>query len=193
MALLRGEAAPDAGRVLLDGVPLTELRIEESRGRLLVAEHHVDLFEGTLRSNVDPLALLTEERLAEVLLASGSADIVAGAEHGLDEPVQVDGTTLSGGQRQRLGLARALGGRPPVLVLHDPTTAVDAVTEQLIADRLPDVRRAAGERTTLVLTSSPALLARADLVVWIRGGRVTARAGHAELVADPAYRTAVLR
>lgn len=193
MALLRGETAPDAGRVLLDGVPLTELRIDESRRRLLVAEHHIDLFEGTLRSNVDPLGILDGERLADVLVASGCADIVAGAEHGLDEHVQVDGTTLSGGQRQRLGLARALGADPRVLVLHDPTTAVDAVTEQLIADRLPDVRRAPGQRTTLVLTSSPALLARADLVVWIRGGEVTARAGHAELVADPAYRTAVLR
>jgi putative ABC transport system ATP-binding protein len=58
---------------------------------------------------------------------------------------------------------------------------------------MPDVRHAAGERATLVLTSSPALLARADQVVWIRGGRVTAQARHAELVADPAYRAAVLR
>ena len=100
-----------------------------------------------------------------MLDASAAADIVAGAERGLDEPVQVDGTTLSGGQRQRLGLARALAADPRVLVLHDPTTAVDAVTEQRIADRMPDVRHAAGERATLVLTSSPALLARADLVV----------------------------
>ena len=107
----------------------------------------------------------------------------------------MDGTTLSGGQRQRLGLARALGADPPVLVLHDPTTAVDAVTEQRIAG--PAARRTARrpvERTTLVLTSSPALLARADRVVCTCGGRVTAsRRATPSWSRTRRYRAAVLR
>ena len=76
------------------------------------------------------------------------------------------GNRFSGGQRQRLALARALACGAPVLVLHDPTTAVDSVTEAVIASRLPDVRRG---RSTIVVASSPALLAMCDRVVDLRG------------------------
>jgi putative ABC transport system ATP-binding protein len=184
MHLLRGEGAPRDGRVLVSGVPLTDLTIRESHRLLVVAEHHVDLFEGTLRSNVDPRARLDEERFAAVLAASAAADLP-------DEPVTVNGTRLSGGQRQRLGLARALAADPPVLVLHDPTTAVDAVTEQRIAEGIDAVRRADG--ATLVLTASPALLARADRVVHLVDGSVVAVGTHAVLSARDDYRAAVLR
>ncbi|QWF20150.1 ABC transporter ATP-binding protein/permease [Nocardioides sp. LMS-CY] len=182
--LLHGEEVPDRGAVLLGGVPLTELTIAESRRLLVVAEHHVDLFEGTLRSNVDPAGRIGEERFDEVLRASSAHDLP-------DEPVTVNGTTLSGGQRQRLGLARALAAAAPVLVLHDPTTAVDAVTEQRIAEGIDAVRRADG--ATLVLTSSPALLARADRVLHLVGGRVVAVGTHVELAELDEYRAAVLR
>jgi putative ABC transport system ATP-binding protein len=183
-ALVRRLRGEQEGSVLLGGVPLTELTVEESRRLLVVAEHHVDLFEGTLRSNVDPAQRLSEERFAQVLQASAAHDLP-------DEPVTVNGTTLSGGQRQRLGLARALASAAPVLVLHDPTTAVDAVTEQRIAEGVCAVRRPDG--ATLVLTSSPALLSLADRVVHLVGGRVVGVGTHAELSAGEDYRTAVLR
>src|SRR5699024_11981502 len=78
-------------------------------------------------------------------------------------------TNLSGGQLQRVALARALVADPPVLVLHDPTTAVDAVTEEAIARGAAALR---ADRTTLVIANSPALLARADRVVVLQEGRV---------------------
>ncbi len=190
MTLLRGEAVPERGSVCLGGQRLTDLDATAVRRRLLVADHHVDLFEGTLGSNVDPLGRLDPEQLREVLTASAADDVVDHAPLGLAEPVAVGGTTLSGGQRQRLGLARALAGDADVLVLHDPTTAVDAVTELRIGQALRAVR--AG-RTTVVLTSSPALLSQADRVLHVRGGRVVATGTHPELVHQQAYRQAVLR
>ncbi|MGW4278087.1 ATP-binding cassette domain-containing protein, partial [Streptomyces seoulensis] len=100
------------------------------------------------------------------------------------------GRSLSGGQRQRVLLARALRAEPPVLVVHDPTTAVDAVTEARIAQGLREIRQG---RTTVVVTNSPALLAVTDRVVFLDGGRVGAEGTHGELARTHAtYRTAVL-
>ncbi len=100
------------------------------------------------------------------------------------------GRSLSGGQRQRVALARALAADPAVLVLHDPTTAVDAATEARIAGRLRAVR--AG-RTTVLVTTSPALLATTDRVVMLIHGTIAAQGTHTELVGSSlAYREAVL-
>lgn len=157
---------------------------------MLVAGHHVDLFEGTLRTNLDPAARLDDDDLARVLGHAAADDVVALAEEGPDQHVSPDGTTYSGGQRQRIALARALATDVPLLVLHDPTTAVDAVTEHRIAH---GIRTARAGRTTWVVTSSPALLARADRVVVLSGGRVVAEGSHHDLVEEPTYAEQVLR
>jgi len=86
-------------------------------------------------------------------------------------------------------LARAVGADPAVLVLHDPTTAVDSATEAHVAAAL---RRLRDGRTTVVLTTSPALLGACDRVVVVRNGRVVADDAHAALLADADYRAAVL-
>ncbi|WP_220451154.1 ABC transporter ATP-binding protein [Nocardioides dongkuii] len=195
MTLLRGEAVPDSGAVLVGGVALTAQTVDQVRSVLLVADHHVDLFEGTVLSNIDPTGRLGPDELQRVLAASAADELVAQAAAGTAEQVTVGGTTLSGGQRQRLGLARALAADPHVLVLHDPTTSVDTVTEARIAEGLRALRHpdGPGTRSTVVLTSSPALLARADVVVHLRDGLVRARGTHADLVRDEAYAAAVLR
>jgi len=202
--LLRGAVAADdhRGTVAVDGVPVAELTLDGLRERVLVEPHDTALFAGTLRSNLLVRPGQAADPLPAAIGAAGADDIVAAHPAGLDHPVTDRGTSLSGGQRQRIGLARALAADPPILVLHDPTTAVDATTEERLAAGLRAVRHgrtvdpavAAEAPATLVVTSSPALLSRADRVCVLAAGRVAGAAPHHDLVrTDPTYRAAVLR
>ncbi|RSM51130.1 ABC transporter permease [Actinoplanes sp. ATCC 53533] len=132
---------------------------------------------------------------ADVLSAAAADEVLASQPDGLAALVAERGASLSGGQRQRIALARALLARPPVLVLHDPTTAVDAVTEHAIAQGIRALRHGpeAGF-ATVVITSSPALLAATDRIVVLGDGVVTAEGAHETLGAsDETYRQLVLR
>lgn len=154
-------ASQDGALVRLDGVAARELSPAEYRSRVVVAPHRATLFTGTLRDNI----ALTTGRHDQVQAAARAAacdDFAAD----LDVPAGEGGNRLSGGQRQRIALARAVASDAPVLVLHDPTTAVDSVTEHAIAQRLPDIR--AG-RSTLLFASAPALLGCCDRVVELPG------------------------
>jgi putative ABC transport system ATP-binding protein len=176
---------PASGVVELDGVPLPDLDPAELRTAVLVAAHDAALFDGTLGENIGATPG------AESAMAAASADEVADAlPLGTAAEVGEGGRSLSGGQRQRVALARALNARRAVLVVHDPTTAVDAVTEARIAAGVREFRHG---RTTVLVTNSPALLAVTDRVVLLDAGRVTADGPHADLVRGHAtYRTAVL-
>ncbi|WP_235497991.1 ABC transporter ATP-binding protein [Frankia sp. R43] len=184
---LAGEAEPEAGHILLDGTPLGALAPAAVRRTMLVPPHDGNLFEGSLRENI------AAGRPGDVTRAARAAradQVAAALPGGLDGAVAERGRSLSGGQRQRVALARALHADPPVLVLHEPTTAVDTVTELEIAAGLRELR--AG-RTTLIVTSSPALLTAADRVVLVENGRVTATGAHDVLARSSAgYREAVL-
>ncbi|MGW0841587.1 ABC transporter ATP-binding protein [Streptomyces sp. NPDC002787] len=182
---------PDEGTVELDGTALTALGLGAVRSAILVAEHDADLFEGTVLENVTAAAgALAPGGVTTVLAASGTDEVARALPDGVDTAVSARGRSLSGGQRQRVALARALAADAPVLVVHEPATAVDAVTETRIAAGIRDVRRG---RTTLLVTNSPALLAVTDRVLLLRDGRVTATGDHDRLVHDSAdYRTAVL-
>ncbi len=182
------------GDIRLGGAVLEELDLAEARGALLVEPHKADLFTGSLRSNlvsgdVDPAVLESS------LQASSAVDVIDVHRDGLEHGVTERGSSLSGGQRQRLTLARALLQAAPVLVLHEPTTAVDAVTEAAVAQGIAELRHGptAGAFTTVILTSSPALLAVADHVVLIDGGRVVVEGTHEDLMDRTDYSSAVLR
>ncbi|WLW50958.1 ABC transporter ATP-binding protein [Streptomyces sp. YU58] len=190
-AVLAARVPPEAyeGTVRIGGRDLAELSVEAVREHLLVNPYDAEIFAGTLRSNIDPPG--TSRTVAEAVEASMLTDVVALHREGLDYGVRDRGANLSGGQRQRLSLARALAADSDVLVLHDPTTAVDAVTEQLIARNVAELRRG---RTTVVLTSSPALLDAADRVLVLDDGVVTAEDTHRNLLAtDAEYCRAVAR
>ncbi|MFE2015202.1 ABC transporter ATP-binding protein [Streptomyces sp. NPDC059491] len=189
---LARERDPAEGTVALDGVALAALDPDALRRTVLVAHHDADLFETTLLENVRAGAGADADPtvVARALTASAADDVAQLLPDGADTLLAERGRSLSGGQRQRVALARALAADRPVLVLHDPTTAVDTVTESRIAGRLRELRR---DRTTVLVTTSPALLAVTDRVVVLDDGAVRADGHHDELLAaDAAYRATVL-
>ncbi|MFJ2592577.1 ABC transporter ATP-binding protein [Streptomyces erythrochromogenes] len=190
-AVLAVRVPPHAyeGAVRVGGQEVAELSVEAVREHMLVNPYDAEIFAGTLRTNIDPSG--RSRTVPEAVEASMLTDVVALHREGLDYAVRDRGANLSGGQRQRLSLARALAADSDVLVLHDPTTAVDAVTEQLIARNIARLRRG---RTTLVITSSPALLDAADRVLVLDDGVITAEDTHRNLLAtDRNYCLAVAR
>ncbi|MET8372014.1 ABC transporter ATP-binding protein [Micromonospora profundi] len=172
------------------GVPLTGIALDEVRARILVADHESYLFAGTLR-DILHTAADDDDRFNAALRVASAEDVVDALPAGLDTPIDARGRTLSGGQRQRVRLARALLAEPEVLILVDPTSAVDAHTEARIAERL---RAARAGRTTVLISTSPLLLGRADLVAHLSAGRITATGSHADLLdRDVDYRHLVAR
>ncbi|MGW2284809.1 ABC transporter transmembrane domain-containing protein [Streptomyces phaeochromogenes] len=182
---------------LVGGVPLDELPLDSARSAVLVQDKDPVLLSGTLRELLDVPAsgdVSAEEALAaaqcgDVLdaLAQGSLD----AADPMDARITERGRSLSGGQRQRLALARSLITDPEVLVLDEPTSAVDSHTEARIADGVRSLRQG---RTTVVFTSSPLLLDHADRVVLVHEGEVAAVGVHRELLhSEPRYRAVVTR
>lgn len=173
------------------GTPLRDLALDEVRHRILVSDNDAYLFAGSLREVLDPHGTRDDTEIHSALHVAGADDVVASMPDGLDSAVEPQGRNLSGGQRQRVRLARALLADPEVLLLVEPTSAVDAHTESTIAERLHEAR--AG-RTTVVAGASPLLLDRADRVVLLVAGKAAAVGTHGDLLAErPDYRALVLR
>ncbi|WP_063763216.1 ABC transporter transmembrane domain-containing protein [Streptomyces sp. NRRL WC-3742] len=191
-----GETPPPSVR--LGGTDLDAVPLAEAREAVLVQDKEPVLLSGTLGELFDipssgrvPVAeALAATRCDDVLHALAAAGAVRDGD-AMGARIAERGRSLSGGQRQRLALARSVLADPPVLVLDEPTSAVDAHTESRIAAGLRGVR--AG-RTTVVFATSPLLLDQADRVVLLRGGRAVAAGRHGELMrAEPAYRAVVAR
>ncbi len=187
---LGSEAEPAAGSIAVGGTPLSALEPARARAAVVVCPHEPALLADTVRGERRRAAGGDAAAVARAIAAAAVEDVVAALPEGAATRLTDGGRSLSGGQRQRVALARALAAPAPVLVLHEPTTALDAATEARVAGALRAVR--AG-RTTLLVTTSPALLAACDAVTVVRDGRAVAAGVHAELLtADARYREAVL-
>ncbi|MGW8701235.1 ABC transporter transmembrane domain-containing protein [Streptomyces eurythermus] len=194
---LGGHPAEPGRSVLLGGVPLDDLPLDSARTAVLVQDKDPVLLSGTLRELLD-VPSSGAVRAGDALAAAQCEDVLDALVQGsldaadpLDARITERGRSLSGGQRQRLALARSLITDPEVLVLDEPTSAVDSHTEARIADGL---RRLRSGRTTVVFTSSPLLLDRADQVALVHEGRVAAVGPHRELIdGEPRYRAVVTR
>ncbi|MFD0967617.1 ABC transporter transmembrane domain-containing protein [Plantactinospora endophytica] len=173
------------------GMPLGGIALPEVRDRILVADHDSYLFAGTLREILHGGRRHEDAELRAALRVASAEDVVDALPEDLDTAIDTRARRLSGGQRQRVRLARALLAEPEVLILIDPTSAVDAHTEARIAQRL---RAARAGRTTVLLATSPLLLGHVDEVAYLRDGRVVDTGSHAELLdRNPGYRALVSR
>ncbi len=178
------------GPVLLDGVSLSDLEHRFVRQAIVLSDANATLFSGRLRDELDIRGQASDHDIMLAIATASADDVLETLETGLETDVEERGRAFSGGQRQRMVLARALVADADILVLVEPTSAVDAHTEARIASRLRDYR--AG-RTTVVTTASPLLLDQVDEVALLAAGRVVAVGSHRELMDDPRYRRIVAR
>ncbi|MFB6948619.1 thiol reductant ABC exporter subunit CydD [Streptomyces niveus] len=169
--VLLGFTAPTEGRVRVGGTDLSELDLDRWRERIAWVPQHPYLFAGTIAENVRLARPDADDAaVTRALRDAGAYDFVTALPLGADTPLGEDGTGLSAGQRQRLALARAFLADRPLLLLDEPTAALDGETE---ATLVPTIRRLATGRTVLLVIHRPALLSVADRVVEVGGGRGT--------------------
>jgi ATP-binding cassette, subfamily B, bacterial MsbA len=171
---------PQAGRVTIGGVPVTQMKMTDLRGLFSVVTQEALLFDETLRENIVlGREDVSEARLQEVLKAAHVADFLPKLDNGLETLVGPRGSALSGGQRQRVVIARALLRDTPVLLLDEATSALDAQSEQVVQDALDRLSKG---RTTIVIAHRLATIRSADKIVVMDRGRVTDAGSHQELL-----------
>lgn len=186
-----GRTSPGLGGVTWGTLSLDEVPIGAVREAVVVSESTPHLYSGPVRRELLAGVQRSDEAIAEALQVASAQDALDAVEGGLRGELEERGRALSGGQRQRLALTRALLRDPEVLILVEPTSAVDAHTEARIASRLTEHRRG---RTTVLATASPLLLDQADEVLLIEDGQMRDRGRHHDLARrSAAYRSIVLR
>lgn len=175
--------APSAGRILLDGQSIGELRLSDYRRQLAVVFQNIVLFSDTIRANVafGQVDRADDAAIFAALQVAQARDFVEALPDGLDTKLSDGGGGLSGGQRQRLAIARAVLKDAPVLILDEATSALDNESEAAIQASLDS---AAAGRTTLVIAHRLSTIERADLIVVMDKGQISAVGNHADLMAS---------
>lgn len=169
---------------------LTRVFADEIRERILLADHDAMIFSGTIRSVVSAGRELSDHDVLNALRAAAAEDILTLFEDGLDGMVAAGGNNLSGGQRERLRLARALARQPEVLLASEPTSALDAFTESLVAERFARFRIG---KQTMIATRSPLMLTRLSTIHYVVRGQVVSTGTHHDLLENRGYRRLVAR
>ena len=184
---------PQQGRLLIDGVDVREYRLEDLRRRIGIVFQESFLFSNTIAANLafgHPEA--TREQIERAARIARAHDFISALPEGYDTVLGEGGNTLSGGQRQRLAIARALLLEPAILLLDDPTAAIDSRTEHEIFTALEDAVRG---RTTFIVAHRVSTLRRADFIIVLENGRIVQKGTHAELLRTPGayHRVAALQ
>ena len=168
------------GNITIDGVDVRDVTLESLRRNVGVVLQDVFLFIASVRENISyGVADAPLEQVAAAARAANLHDFIMGLPNGYDTLVGERGVTLSGGQKQRMAIARTLLLDPPVLILDDSTSSVDAQTESLIQHALDEVMKG---RTTFIIANRVSSLKRADLILVLRDGEIAERGTHQELI-----------
>ncbi len=174
------------GRVLVDGMNVNKLRMDDLRSRIAVVPQKATLFKGTIRSNLlwgNENA--TEEELLAAVHTAQADDVLKSKALGLDEPVEQGGRNFSGGQRQRLTIARALVRKPEILILDDSASALDYATDAALRRAIREMEH---PPTTFIVSQRAASVLHADLILVLDDGKVEGMGTHEELLAScPIY------
>jgi ABC-type multidrug transport system fused ATPase/permease subunit len=171
---------PTAGRVLVDGVDVRGYKIRSLRDRIAIVLQEPMLFSGTIADNLRYGRLdATMEEIQEAARAAHAHDFIARLPKGYDTEIAEAGASLSGGERQRLSVARALLKNAPILILDEPTSSLDAISEEIVFAALKRLR--AG-RTTIVIAHRLSTVRDADTILVLDGGRIAAQGKHEELL-----------
>ena len=172
---------PGAGRVLIDGVDLRDLKLQGLRSNIGFVLQDTVLFCGTVRDNIAygrPGA--TDEEIIEAAKLANAHEFIARMPKGYDSMVGERGLTLSGGQRQRLGIARAIIRNAPILILDEPTAALDTESEKLVIDALERLMKG---RTVITIAHRLSTIRDAHKIIVLKDGSIAEQGTHDELVA----------
>ncbi len=188
LKLIDGLVAPTAGRVMIDGLPVGHIEPALLRATIGLAMQDAEVFQGTLRDNItmgDPS--LSDTRVLEAAKTSLAMTWISRLPKGLDTAVRERGAGLSAGQKQSLTLARALAREPAILLLDEPSSAMDPPSEAQLVERL---RADIGQRTLLLVTHRPAMLDLVDRIIVLEGGMKVLDGPKASVIASLRARAA---
>ncbi|MFC3624724.1 lipid A export permease/ATP-binding protein MsbA [Vogesella amnigena] len=174
---------PSGGQVLLDGLPLSEIRLADLRRNIALVSQDVVLFNDTVAANIAYGALRGTDRasIVEAARAANALEFIESLPEGFDTMIGENGAKLSGGQRQRLAIARALLKNAPILILDEATSALDTQSERLVQSALENLMK---DRTTLVIAHRLSTIEHADCIVVMHQGRIRESGSHQQLLAQ---------
>jgi ATP-binding cassette subfamily C protein LapB len=168
--LILGLYPPEEGLIMVDGTDIRQLNPNDLRAHVGAAMQESVLLTGSVRENIQlGRAGVDDEELLRVSQISGTHSFMGQIANGYDLRLADRGEGLSGGQRQSISIARALAGRPPIMVLDEPSSAMDAQTEGALIQRLQEELKG---RTTILITHRPPLLALAQRIILLDQGKI---------------------
>lgn len=163
---------PMLGVVRLDGVNVADWPREEIGAHLGYLPQDIELFPGTVAQNIARFGEVDAKLVVDAAKLAGAHQAILALPGGYDTEIGPGGANLSGGQRQRIGIARAFYGEPPLIILDEPTSNLDAEGEAAVRQAIESLRERG--RSVIVIAHRPALLGGTDLLLVVQGGRVAA-------------------
>jgi ABC-type multidrug transport system fused ATPase/permease subunit len=169
-----------SGRVVVDGVDVHQYKVRSLREKIAIVLQDPVLFQGSISENLRYGRLdATQDEIVDAAKAAHAHDFIMRLPNGYDTDIAKAGGSLSGGERQRLSIARAVIKNAPILILDEPTSSLDAISEEIVFAALKRLR--AG-RTTIVIAHRLSTVRDADRILVLDGGQIAAQGRHDELL-----------